>query len=160
MACLPDEKIDIAIFSNVPNVDISGASQEIIKMLLNINTENKTATQEKKPEEPPEPVSFTEDELKAYPGTYYSSEVEAFYRVYEENGRLFIQHRRYGSKEIIKTSAGNTAELAELTVALVGHGRLSIEFKKAESSDIADELCFFSGRVLDFRFKRIDLSQY
>lgn len=147
-ACLPDEKLDIIIFSNVPNINIYGATQEIIKMLLNIPDEP-AVQDEAKPDEPgkPEPVPFTDDELKAYPGAYYSSEVETFYRVYEKDGKLYIRHRRHNDEEIIKTSDDK----------LTAHHR---EIKFTQSDGIAAELCWYGGRVLELKFKRIDLSGY
>ncbi|QNK64355.1 serine hydrolase [Pedobacter sp. PAMC26386] len=60
----------------------------------------------KKTEKQQKSLNFSPDkeQLKKYTGTYYSSELQTFYKIRVENGKLFVYHFRRGDFEITPVS--------------------------------------------------------
>ena len=88
----PDQRFSVIILGNVPNVSPSTKSRQIADICLADLMQSK----ESRPEEDSEEDSSTTitmptGKLEEYAGTYYSSELDAYYRVFIENDTLNVK---------------------------------------------------------------------
>lgn len=92
------------------------------------------------------PIKADTSQLGLYAGNYYSSELEANYRVYAENGKLMVHQMRLGDFEL-------TPDIGEAGVFDGNVGR--IRFEKDSQGKIT---CFklSGGRIRNIRFDLIN----
>lgn len=86
-------------------------------------------------------------ELEAYTGRYFSRELETFYHLVVEDGKLVIRHRRFGDVEL--TPGG------ERDAFTGGFPVASAEFVRSADGGVAG-LTVGNGRARGIRFERVE----
>ena len=95
------------------------------------------------------PYTPSSEELQAYPGRYYSPELETLYTVVLQEGRLLARHRRHGDVSLMPEEAG-VFRGSESWFAAVRFER------GADGAVTALRVSNASGRLRNVRFEKLD----
>ncbi len=143
----PDQRTAIIVLSNVSNGNPGGLARAVADVVLEDAFPPAPEQQggggggdtEREPDPPPPTLS--EAQLREFVGTYHSVELDVDYVVALEGGRLFLQRRKFGDREL-EPEAEDTFD-AGSTYRFV---------RDATGSVVGFEVT--SGRVRNLRFER------
>ena len=145
----PDERIGVVVFGNASNFNAAGSARAVAEVFLDAQMEPRVvATGEggggqggNDVADPPNPSLA---QLAEYEGTYYSVELDSWYRVRLVDGELQLEHPRHPD-----------ATLRYIEDDRLQGGTLrTLEFSR-DSAGAIDGFRAGGGRVLNLRFERI-----
>ena len=95
---------------------------------------------------PGKPVGkASQPDLAQYAGRYFSAELEAYYDLAVEDGKLVIRHRRFGPAALTWTSGDSFSGTLPVT---------NVDFQRDERGNITGFVAG-NGRARDIRFERL-----
>ena len=145
----PTERTSIAIFANRADANPQSMAKQVANIVLADKLVESTDApgRNKKPMDQrakrKQPIEISAAELAEYSGFYYSSELQATYRLATEDDKLYLT---VGAWKNLECSA------AEIDVVACSLGK--IKFKREDGAVTGFELD--SGRVLNVRFEKTE----
>ncbi len=142
----PEERCTVIVLANRADMN-TGLAHKVADVVLEGKLKPAPKEEPKKPPKKSDPVTLSPEQQQAFPGDFYSAELEAIYHVAVKDGKLVMRHRK---GEAILRPLGEDKFSAPLA------GPVTLHFRRDAGKQVTG-FTIDAGRIRNLRFTRAEI---